>query len=154
MSKRKSNSKTLTKRALIRRSDAARRLAARRKTPLGRLHTDGSCKPEHVRRRLHWLAYERQIPEKDLPKVQCEPTDELLAFAEKYNISLDWLLCGDLKGPHRMMGKPCAAVSLVERVMKRVVEKYGELSPDRQRIVTEEVNRFLAERAVEGPEGA
>jgi pheromone shutdown protein TraB len=43
---------------------------------------------------------------------------------------------------------------LVERVMKRVVEKYGELSPDRQKIITEEVNRFLAERAVEGPEGA
>ena len=38
--------------------------------------------------------------------------------------------------------------------MKRVVEKYGELSPDRQRIITEEVNRMLAERAVEGPEGA
>ena len=83
-----------------------------------------------------------------------EPTDELLAFAEKYNISLDWLLCGDLKGLHRMMGKPCAAVPLVERVMKRVVEKYGDLSPDGQRIITEEVNRFLAERAVEGPEGA
>jgi hypothetical protein len=56
MSKRKSNSKTLTKRALTRRSNAARRLAARRKTPLGRLQTDGSCKPENVRRRLHWLA--------------------------------------------------------------------------------------------------
>jgi hypothetical protein len=42
---------------------------------------------------------------------------------------------------------------MVERITKRiVVEKYGELSPDRQRIVTEEVNRMLAERAVEGPE--
>ena len=53
-----------------------------------------------------------------------------------------------------MMGKPCADVSMVERIMKRVVEKYGELSPDQQRIVTEEVNQMLAERAVEGPEGA
>ena len=70
MSKRKSSSKTLIKRALTCRSNAARRLAARRKTPLGRLYTDGSCKPENVRRRLHWLAYERHISEKDLPKVQ------------------------------------------------------------------------------------
>jgi hypothetical protein len=154
MSKRKSNSKTLTKRALTRRSNGARRLVARRKTPLGRLHTNGSCKPEYVRRRLHWLAYERRIPEKDLPKVQCNPTDELLDFAEKYNISLDWLLRGDLKGLHRMMGKPCAAVSMVERIMKLATEKYGQLSPDRQRIITEEVNRMLAERAVERPEGA
>jgi hypothetical protein len=53
-----------------------------------------------------------------------------------------------------MMGKPCAAVSMVERIMKLATEKYGELSPDRQRIVTEEVNRMLAERAVEGPEVA
>jgi hypothetical protein len=154
MSERKSNSKTLTKLALTRRRNGARRLAARRKTPLGRLQTDGSCKLENVRRRLHWLAYERQIPEKDLPKVQCNPTDEFFDFAEKYNVSLDWLLCGDLKGLHRMMGKPCAGVSMVERIMKLVTEKYGQLSPDRQRIVTEEVNRMLTERVVEGPEGA
>jgi hypothetical protein len=119
MSERKSNSMTLTKRALTRRRNAAFRLAARRKTPLGRLHTDGSCKPENIRRRLRSLAYERQIPEKDLPKAQCCPTDELLDFAEKYHISLDWLLCGDLKGLHRMRGKPCAGVSTVERIMEK-----------------------------------
>jgi hypothetical protein len=150
MSGRKSNSKTLTKRALTRRRNAAFRLAALRKTPRGRLRADGSCEPENIRRRLQWLAYERQIPEKDLPKVQCNLTDELSDFAEKHHISFDWLLGGDLKGLHRMMGKPCAGVSTVERIM----EKYGQLSPDRQRIVTEEVNRMLAERAVEGPEGS
>jgi hypothetical protein len=80
----------------------------------------------------------------------CDPTDELLDFAEKYHVSLDWLLCGDLKGLHRMMGKSCAGVSTVGRIM----EKYGQLSPDLQRVVTEQVNRMLAERAVEGPEGA
>jgi hypothetical protein len=150
MSARKSNSKTLTKLALTRRRNGARRLAARRKTPLGRLHTDGSCKPENIRRRLHWLAYERQIPEKDLPKVRCNPTDEFFDFTEKHHISLDWLLCGDLKALHRMMGKPCAGVSTVERIM----EKYGQLSPDQQRIITEEASRLLAEQAVEGPERA
>jgi hypothetical protein len=150
MSERKSNSKTLTKRALTRRRNAALRLAARRKTPLGRLHTDGSCNPENIRRRLQWLAYERQIPEKDLPKVRCYPTDELLDFAEKYHVSLDWLLGGDLKGLHRMIGKPRAGVSTVERML----EKYDQLSPDRRRIITEEVNRMLAERTVEDREGA
>jgi hypothetical protein len=154
MSERKSNSKTLTKLALTRRRNGALRLAARRKTPLGRLQTDGSCKPENVRRRLYCLAYERQIPEKDLPKVQCNLTDELCDFAEKYHISLDWLLCGDLKGLHRMKGKPCAGASTVERITERVMEKYGQLSPDQQRIFTEEVNRMLAEQAVEASEGA
>jgi hypothetical protein len=124
MSERKSNSKTLTKLALTRRRNGARRLAARRKTPLGRLHTE------------------------DLPKVLCNPTDELLDFAENYDVSLDSLLCGDLTGLHRMIGKPVA--SKVERIM----EKYDQFSPDQQRIVTEEVDRMLAEQAVEGPEGA
>jgi hypothetical protein len=87
---------------------------------------------------------------RDLPKVQCNRTDELFDFAEKYHISLDWLLSGDLKGLHRMMGKPCAGASRLERIM----ETYGQLSPNQQRIVTEQVSRMLAERAVEGPEGA
>jgi hypothetical protein len=150
MSECKSNSKTLTKRALTRRRNAARRLAARRKTPLGRLATDGASSVENIRRRLQWLAQERQIPASQLPRVLQIPTEELADFVEKYNIDFSWLLGGDLKGLHRMMGKPCAGVSTVERIM----EKYGSLSPDQQRIVTEEVNRMLAERAIEGPEQA
>jgi hypothetical protein len=43
-----------------------------------------------------------------------------------------------------MMGKPCAGVSTVERIMERITEKYGRLSPDQQRIITEEANRLLA----------
>jgi hypothetical protein len=39
-------------------------------------------------RRLHWLAYERQIPEKDLPKVHCNPTDEFFDFAEKDRVPM------------------------------------------------------------------
>jgi hypothetical protein len=53
-----------------------------------------------------------------------------------------------------MMGKPCAGVSTVERITKRIMEKYGRLAPDQQRIVTEEVNRMLTEQAAEAPEGA
>jgi hypothetical protein len=32
---------------------------------------------------------------------------------------------------------------MVERIMKVATEKYVELSPDRQRIITDEVNRML-----------
>jgi hypothetical protein len=103
MSERKSNSKTLTKRALTRRRNAARRKAVRRKRPLGRLYDDGACSTENIRRRLQWLAHERQIPIKQLPKVLRTPTEELVNFAEKYRINYDWLLCGDLKGLHLMM---------------------------------------------------
>jgi hypothetical protein len=53
-----------------------------------------------------------------------------------------------------MKGKPCAGASTIERITERVMEKYGQLLPDQQRIFTEEVNRMLAEQAIEGPEGA
>jgi hypothetical protein len=39
----------------------------------------------------------------ELPKVASCPTKALVDFVEKYHVSLDWLLGGDLKGLHRMM---------------------------------------------------
>jgi hypothetical protein len=99
MSVRKSNSKT-TKLALTRRRNAARRVALRRKTACGRLSTDGAFHVTNIRRRLQWLANEYQIPKSELPKVTPSPTptEELCDFIEKYRISYDWLIAGDLKG--------------------------------------------------------
>jgi hypothetical protein len=37
-----------------------------------------------------------------LPKITPAPTEELCDFIEKYRISYDWLIAGDLKGLHRM----------------------------------------------------
>jgi hypothetical protein len=92
-----------TKLAQTRKRNAAHRLRQRRKTPLGRLHTDSSCRSENLGRRLRWLAHEWQIPEKQLPKATSCPTDELLDLAEKYHIRLGWLLGGDRKELRDMM---------------------------------------------------
>jgi len=37
-----------------------------------------------------------------LPKITPVPTDELCDFIEKYRISYDWLIGGDLKGLQKM----------------------------------------------------
>ena len=116
-----------------------------------RLTKDGASSNATIRRRIALIAAERKLDAsetKALMKGRWLTTFHLCQFAEKHSLSVSWLIHGDLKGLHRMMGKPCAGVSTVERVM----EKYGQLAPDLQRIVTEQVNRMLAERAVEAPE--
>ena len=117
-----------------------------------RLRRDGACSTQAVQRRVLAIAEERKIPPTDYRWMMFKriSTLDVMEFGTKYNISFDWLLCGDLKGLHLMMGKPCAGVSTVERIM----EKYSRLSPDLQRVLTEQANRLLAEQAVEGPEAS
>lgn len=99
MSKTKKAPTTL---ALTRRRSAARRAAERRKTAGGRLSTDGRCSVTNIRRRLRWLAHEYQITESELPKITPSPTEELCDFIQKYRISYDGLIAGNLKGLQRM----------------------------------------------------
>jgi hypothetical protein len=94
--------KAPTKLALTRRRNAAHRIANRRKTAHGRLSTDGRYHVTNIRRRLQWLAHEYSIPASALPKITPVPTDELCDFIEKYRISYDWLIGGDLKGLQKM----------------------------------------------------
>jgi hypothetical protein len=103
MSDHKNNTGARTKLALTRKKNAARRRATQRKTPLGRLSTDGAFSRQNIRRRLQWLAHERQIPPGELPEVKRTFTEELRDFVEKHNVSCDWLLIGDLKGLQRMV---------------------------------------------------
>jgi hypothetical protein len=139
-------------------SDEAKRALADlpRRRALDRLDRDGAHSTAAVQRRVRALAHERNIPPADFAKLMYKRINmrDVMAFCEKHKVSYDWLLCGDLKGLHRMTGKPCAGVSTVERIVERIMEKYGRLSPDQQTIVTEEVDRMLAEQAVEGLEGA
>jgi hypothetical protein len=116
-----------------------------------RLVDDGASSNATIRKRIALIAAERKLDPSEtmaMMKGRWLRTFDLCQFAEKHSLSVSWLIHGDLKGLHRMMGKPCAGVSTVERIM----EKYGQLAPDLQRIVTEQVNRMLAERAVEAPE--
>jgi hypothetical protein len=102
MSSRKAKPSKL---ALIRRRNAARRRAARRKTPRGRLSADGAASATATRQRIRAIGYDWQLPPDDVAKA-LKPgnraTDELYDFAQRYRLSLDWLIWGDLKGLQRM----------------------------------------------------
>jgi hypothetical protein len=96
-------------------------MAQRRKTARGRLSTDGAYHVTNIRRRLQWLAHEYSISASALPKITPAPTDELCDFIEKYRISYDWLIGGDLKGLHRMTN---------ERKARRVMTSTAVMNDD------------------------
>jgi hypothetical protein len=79
-------------------ADLPRRKAA------DRLRRDGAQSMDAVRRRVRAIAQERNLQPADIAKLMHKriSTPHALAFAEKHHISLDWLLCGDLKGLQRM----------------------------------------------------
>jgi hypothetical protein len=54
---------------------------------------------DEMRRRIDMIAADCAVPESEVAKVRGRLKHyDLLCFAEKYRISLDWLICGDLKG--------------------------------------------------------
>jgi hypothetical protein len=54
---------------------------------------------DEMRRRIDIIAADYGVPETEVAKVRGRlKHDDVLCFAEKYRISLDWLICGDLKG--------------------------------------------------------
>jgi hypothetical protein len=56
-----------------------------------------------VRARIRLLATERGLPESEIKPVLSRLTDEeILTFASRHRLSLDWLLSGCLKGRLRM----------------------------------------------------
>jgi len=60
-------------------------------------------------------------------------TRDVMVFCEKHKVSFDWLLCGDLKGLHRMTHEARAQrpeISEAER--KELVSLYCALSPRHQ----------------------
>jgi hypothetical protein len=54
---------------------------------------------DEMRRRIDMIAADCGVPELEVAKVRGRLKHyDLLCFAEKYRISLDRLICGDLKG--------------------------------------------------------
>lgn len=57
----------------------------------------------HMRERIRLIAAERGLPDTEIrPVLSRLDHQEVLLFAERHRISLDWLLCGCLKGRRRM----------------------------------------------------
>lgn len=54
---------------------------------------------DQMRRRIDMIAVDYDVPQAEVAKVRGRLKHyDVLCFAEKYRISLDWLICGDLKG--------------------------------------------------------
>ena len=116
-------------------SEEAKRALAdnAKRRAIDRLERDGAHSSDALRRRVRALAEERNIPPADYAKLLMHKrvNDRAIhVFCEKYKVSYDWLLCGDLRGLQRMAQNAFAdrpEISEAER--KEVVSLYCALSP-------------------------
>jgi hypothetical protein len=120
-------------------SEEAKRALAdvKRRKAIDRLQRDGCCSTDAVRRRVRAFAQERNLQPAEFAKLMHKrvSTAHAMAFCEKHNVSLDWLLYGDLKGLHRMTKEAFAnppEISEAER--KEVIGLYCSLSPRMQAV--------------------
>jgi hypothetical protein len=69
-----------------------------------RLRLDGANSTAAFQRRLRVFVQEKNLPEAEYRKLLFKRvmTGDILPFCEKYKVSLDWLLGGELAGLHRM----------------------------------------------------
>jgi hypothetical protein len=81
-------------------SEEAKRAIANgaRRRAADRLERDGCHSPDAARRRVLALAAERNLAPAEYAKLLHKRigTANAVDFCEKYKVSLDWLLCGDL----------------------------------------------------------
>jgi hypothetical protein len=124
---KKPSRETIRKRVATRRRNAAtrkKRHEARLNNPtLGkealriaasdRLTRDGATSTAALQRRVMVLAHERNLAPADYFRLMYRRinTSDMLAFCEKHEVNLDWLMFGDLKGLRQMTqerraGKP------------------------------------------------
>jgi hypothetical protein len=105
-------------------ANAARQAASRR------LDQDGAQSMDAIRRRVRAIAQERNLQTADIAKLMYKriSTTHALAFCDKHKISLDWLLCGDLHGLHRMTKEA------TEAQRKEVTQLFLALSPRMQTV--------------------
>jgi hypothetical protein len=111
---KKPTRETIRKRVATRQRNAAQRARKRKErlcssmapvsTPFERLERDGAHSTFSMQRRVKALAYEINIPPADFHKLMYKRPDgyAIHVFCEKYKVSYDWLLAGDLKGLRRM----------------------------------------------------
>jgi len=106
-------------------ADVARRKAA------DRLRRDGAHSMDAIRRRVRAIAQERNLQPADITKLMHKriSNQPRLAFAEKHKISLDWLLCGDLKGLQRMMQARPSRLRFRRRSARNHADLFSALTP-------------------------
>jgi hypothetical protein len=110
---RRRNAAARKKRHEARLNDPTLGKEARRIAAIDRLTRDGATSTAALQRRVMALAHERNIPPADYAKLMHKRvlTGHMLAFCKNHEVSVDWLMFGDLKGLQRMTqerraGKP------------------------------------------------
>jgi hypothetical protein len=111
-----------------------------------RLRQDGSSSDDAFRKRVLLLAAERNLPPAEYAKLLHKrvPMKPIKDFCQKHDVSLDWLMDGDLKGLQRMkkwerQGNAMNAMTADERCAV-ILQKLRALSPENQKIVLEWIN--------------
>jgi hypothetical protein len=100
-----------------------------------RLDRDGANSSDALRRRVRAFAAERSLPPADIAKLMYKRinTRDIMAFCKKHKVSSDWLLCGDLRGLHRMTQEAKAAPQEIpDALRKEVMARFSALSPRMQ----------------------
>jgi len=59
---------------------------------------DGASTHRAIRTRIRLLAAERGLTQSDIHAALTVNTYDIMHFAKRHRVSLDWLICGDLKG--------------------------------------------------------
>jgi hypothetical protein len=123
--------------------------AARRKAA-DRLKRDGAHSMDAVRRRVRAIAEERELPPADIAKLMYKrvSTRHAMAFAEKHKISLDWLLCGDLQGLHRMTKEAKAEPPKITEAQREEIARLFFALPPRMQTVALGCMRELMTRGL------
>jgi hypothetical protein len=106
-----------------------------RRKALQRLERDGALSRPAMQRRIRALAAERSIPPADFHKLMYKrpSTGAVLDFCKKHKVSADWLLCGDLKGLHRMTQEAKAEPrEIPEGHRQEILRLFSALTPQKQ----------------------
>src|SRR5882724_7223057 len=119
-------------------SEEAKQALANRQLVIarGRLRKDGCSSDAAMRRRVLLLAAERDLPPAEYAKLLHKRTmmKSIQEFRRKHDVSLDWLMDGDLKGLQPM--KKWAKEDPDERTA-RIIRKMHALTPSNQKIIFE-----------------
>jgi hypothetical protein len=103
-----------------------------------RLRQDGSDSSDAVRRRVMVLAHERGLPPTDVAPLLRKriSTASIGPFCEKYGVSYDWLLCGDLAGLQRMKQQERDTAEQRRKETAEICALYAELDPGGKQVFT------------------
>jgi hypothetical protein len=114
----------------------------------GRLRKDGCSSDAAMRRRVLLLAAERNLPPAEYAKLLHKRVlfPNITRFCKKHDVSLDWLMDGDLKGLQRMKkwAKQDQGMTAGEQTA-RILRKFRALKPSYQKIILEWIDAAAAE---------